>query len=225
MKPFIYIFTLLFFLFCNQACENYNDDPVFPASDFIAEGDYLGVYWPTEAWRSCSPKEVGMDPKKLKELNEEIRLLLEMQINIHSIVIIRKGYIVAEQYYSEEYGPGDLHRIHSCTKSITSALLGITIAQGILSGVDEKMVSFFPEYDIENLSEDKKNITLEHLLTMSSGLEWHEIEYPYGDSRNTFRQWYDGGALVKFVLDRPTVAARGRNSAIVRDHLMCFQHW
>ena len=209
MKYYTYLITILFLLLACIGCENYDDDPRFPASDFIATGDYQGAYWPTEAWRSCSPKEVGMDPKKLKELNEEIRLLLEMQVDIHSLVIIRKGYIVAEQYYSEEYGPGDLHRIHSCTKSITSALLGISLGQGLLNSVDEKMLGFFPEYNIENLSVDKKNITLEHLLTMSSGLEWYEIEYPYGDSRNTYRQWYDSGALVKFVLDRPTIAAPG----------------
>jgi len=71
------------------------------------------------------------------------------------------------------------------------------------------MIDYFPEYDIANLSEDKQNITVEHLLTMSSGLEWHEIEYAYDDDRNTFRQWHDEGATVKFVLDRPTIAPPG----------------
>ncbi|MDX2431326.1 MAG: serine hydrolase [Bacteroides sp.] len=209
MKHYTYLLSIGLLLLAFLGCENYDDDPIFPASDFIAEGEYQGEYWPTVAWRTCDPKDVGMDPKKLKELNEEIRLLLEMEVEIHSMVIIRKGYIVAEQYYSEEYGPDDMHRIHSCTKSITSALLGISLGQGLLNSVDEKMLSFFPEYNIENLSEDKKNISLEHLLTMSSGLEWYEIEYPYGDSRNTFRQWYDGGARVKFVLDLPVIAAPG----------------
>ena len=209
MKRLKDLLSILLLLLSLVACENYNDDPVFPASDFIAGGKYHGEYWPTEAWRTCDPEAVEMDPVKLKELNEEVRVLLEMQVGVQSIVIIRKGYIVAEQYYSDEYGPDDLHRIYSCTKSITSALLGIAIDRGMLSGVDEKMIDFFPGYAIENLTEDKKNITLEHMLTMSSGLEWHEIEYPYGDSRNTFRQWYDGGALVKFVLDQPTIAAPG----------------
>ncbi len=154
-----------------------------------------------------------MDPVKLKELNEEVRTLLDIQVDIHSIIIIRKGYIVAEQYYSEEYGPGDLHRIYSCTKSITSALLGITQKQGLLKSIDENMAGFFPEYDIAYLSEDKQNITVEHLLTMSSGLEWYELEYFYGDDRNTFRQWYDDGATVKFVLDRPTIAPPGEEFA------------
>ena len=198
---------------CVTGCENYDDHPVFPASDFISEGAYEGPYWPEDAWRTCSPKEVGMDPVKLKELNEEVRVLLDLQVEVHSIIIVRKGYIVAEQYYSNEYGPGDLHRIHSCTKSITSALLGITGNQGLLNGLDEKMTGYFPGIDIANLSKEKEEITVEHLLTMSSGLDWHEIEYAYDDDRNTFRQWYAEGATVKFVLDRPTIAPPGKEFA------------
>ena len=136
-----------------------------------------------------------------------------MQVNVHSIVIVRKGYIVAEQYYSDDYGPEDLHRIYSCTKSINSALLGITIEQGYLSGVNEKMIDFFPEYEIENLTDDKRNITLEHLLTMSSGLEWYEMEYPNGDNRNNLRKWDDNGGRVKFVKDKPNVAQTVENFA------------
>jgi len=212
MKTITWLASLLLLLYL-AGCENYDDHPIYPASDFISDGEYNGAYWPTKEWRECSPEELGMDPVKLKELNEEIRLLLEMQVEIHSLIIIRKGYIVAEQYYSDEYGPGDLHRIHSCTKSITSALLGIAKMKGLLGDLDNRMTGYFPDIDIANLSEDKKNISIEHLLTMSSGLEWYEIEYPYGDDRNTFRQWYDEGATTSFVLDRPTIASPGEEFA------------
>ena len=52
-----------------------------------------------------------MDPLKLKELNEEMRLLMEMEIDVHGVLIVKDGYIVAEQYYSDEFGPDSLHRI------------------------------------------------------------------------------------------------------------------
>ena len=84
MKAYIYIPVLLLFLVFSFGCDKYDDDPVFPASDFISQGAYQGAYWPTGEWRSCAPDEVGMDPEKLKELNEEIRLLLEINIEIHS---------------------------------------------------------------------------------------------------------------------------------------------
>lgn len=203
----VLVFFLILVLY--SACETYDDDPVFPASDFIAEGKYLGDYWPTMEWRSCAPDEVGMDPKKLKELNEEIRLLLEMNIEIHSLIIIKDGYIVAEQYYSDEYGPEDLHRIYSCTKSLTSAMLGIVSGDGLLGSLDQAMISFFPEYEIQNMTQEKEAISIEHLLTMSGGLEWYELEYPYSDERNTFRQWSNSGGGLKYVLDRPMIASPG----------------
>ena len=206
-----YIALLLGILIPFTGCEKYDDDPVFPASAFIAEGVYQGAYWPSSGWRSCAPDEVGMDPKKLKELNEEVRLLLEMNIDIHSILIVKDGYIVAEQYYSDEYGPDDLHRVYSCTKSLTSALLGIASGKGLLGGLDQLMVDFFPEYEIANMSDEKAAINIEHLLTMSAGLEWYELEYPYGDARNTFRDWSDSGGGVKYVLDRPMIAAPGED--------------
>lgn len=205
----ILLYVLLCFLSISPGCEKYDDDPIFPASDFISDGTYQGAYWPTETWRECDPEEVGMSPKKLKELNEEIRLLLELHIEVHSIIIVKDGYIVAEQYYSENYGANDLHRIYSCTKSLTSALLGIASGQGTLGGLDQKMTSFFPEYEIQNLSGDKKAINIEHLLTMSAGLEWYELEYPYMDERNTFRNWSDGGGGLKYVLDLPMLTVPG----------------
>jgi CubicO group peptidase (beta-lactamase class C family) len=209
MKQMSILLAALWLLSLSPGCEKYDDDPTFPASDFISTGDYLGDYWPTDAWRECDPEEVGMDPKKLKELNAEIRLLLEINIEVHSIVVIKDGYIVAEQYYSDDYGPDDLHRIYSCTKSLTSAMLGIASGKNLLGGLDQKMTSFFPEYEIQNMSDDKMAIDLEHLLTMGAGLEWYELEYQYGDERNTFRNWSDSGGGVKFVLDQPMVAIPG----------------
>jgi CubicO group peptidase (beta-lactamase class C family) len=73
------------------------------------------------------------------------------------------------------------------------------------------MVDFFPEYEIANMSDDKAAINIEHLLTMSPGLEWYELEFPYGDPRNTFRDWSDSGGGVKYVLDRPMIAAPGED--------------
>jgi CubicO group peptidase (beta-lactamase class C family) len=209
MKQLTMLFTVLWLFALSPGCEKYDDDPIFPASDFIAGGSYLGDYWPTEAWRECDPEEVGMDPEKLKELNAEIRLLLEMHIEIHSIVVIKDGYIVAEQYYSDDYGQDDLHRIYSCTKSLTSAMLGIASGKGQLGSIEMKMTSFFPEYEIQNMSDDKEAISIEHLLTMSAGLEWYELEYAYGDERNTFRNWSDSGGGVKFVLGQPMVSVPG----------------
>jgi len=210
MKVILSILIALFFsFFILRSCESYEEDPDFPSADFISTGKFQGAYWPTESWKTCAPDQLGIDPKKLRELNEEILLLLEMHVDIHSVLIIKDGYIVAEQDYSEKYSADSLHPIYSCTKSITSSLFGIAIQEGLLQGLDCEMLDFFPEIEVQNLTEQKERITLKHLLTMSTGLEWYEMEYPYSDDRNTFRQWIDQGGGVQFVLDRPMVADPG----------------
>ena len=144
-----------------------------------------------------------MDEEKLGKMNEEFAILLELHAAMHSVIVIRKGYIVAEQYYSEEYSKDSLHRIYSCTKSFTSAALGIAMDEGYLSSVDQKIVDFFPEYTLENPDPQKNEITIHDFLTMSAGLEWKEIDYPYDDDRNSYNLWMASDDHVKYVLDRP----------------------
>ncbi len=175
----------------------------FPASEFIKTGDYQGIYFPTNGWRECDPGEVNMDTEVLKNMNDEIAYLVENDYEIHSVIIIRKGYIVAEQYYSRYFDQETEHKIHSCTKSFISALIGIAIAEGSIKGIDDKMIDYFGDYEIKNMSPQKQNITLEHMLTMSAGLDWNELDYLYSDPQNTHSQWKNSDDWIQFVLDRP----------------------
>lgn len=197
------------FLVHLSACEKGEPDTRFPADEFIAEGTWTGAYWPTSGWRYCKPEEVGMDSEKLKELNDEILLLLELHVDVNSVMIIKDGYVVAEQYYSDEYSADSLHSIYSCTKSLTSALMGIAMSQGFIRDVDVLMTEYFQEYEIANMTVAKQAISLEHLLTMSAGFEWFELEYPYGDERNTFYNFVRSNNRVQFALDRPMSADPG----------------
>ena len=198
---------LLFLIF--SACEKEEQEVPFPSDDFIAGGRWSGAYWPTSEWRFCRPEEVGMDSDKLRELNDEILLLLELHVDVHSVTIIKDGYIVAEQYYSEEYSADSLHAIFSCTKSLTSALLGISIEEGFIEDEYVLMCDHFQDHEMMNLTESKQSVTLWHLLTMSAGFEWYELEYPYGDDRNTFYNFVRSGDRVQFVLDLPMSADPG----------------
>jgi CubicO group peptidase (beta-lactamase class C family) len=190
-------------------CEKENENQLYPSSAFISEGYYSGDYWPTDGWKTCRPEEVGMNSAKLKELNEEVLLLLKLHIDINSVLVVRNGYIVAEQYYSDDYGMETLHSVYSCTKSITAAMIGIAIDRKYIPDENTLMTGFFPEYEIENLTDDKQKITLKHMLTMSAGLDWHEMDYLIDDDRNTINQWASSDDRVKFVLDRPMVAVPG----------------
>jgi CubicO group peptidase (beta-lactamase class C family) len=198
------IYFLIVLLSSLTGCkkESATPDP-FPTGAFIKSGEYLGEYYPTEDWRECEPGEVGMDAGLLTDLNDEIARLVEMDYDIHSVLIIKDGYIVAEQYYSKYFDEETWHKLHSCTKSFASALIGIAIREGYIEGTDEKMIDFFQDYDIENMSPAKQRITLEHMLTMSAGLDWDELDYLYSDPQNTHYQWRRSDDMIKFVLDRP----------------------
>ncbi|GHO48347.1 serine hydrolase domain-containing protein [Ktedonospora formicarum] len=87
---------------------------------------------------------------------------------MRSILIVRSGYLLFEQYY-QGAGPLHYHNINSITKSITSALVGIALQEGLLSSLDQCLLPFFPHYFPDDVR--KQDITIRHLLTMSSGFQ------------------------------------------------------
>jgi len=145
------------------------------------------IYWPTEAWRVATPAKQGMDAALLQQMLDAID---ERDLNIDSVVVVRNGYIVTEKYYSP-YKRATLHDTYSITKSVVSALIGIAIQAGYINSVDDPVLDFYPEGTFEYDDALKRSITLEHLLTMSSGLEWDF------DEMVSSRDW------VQSVLDQP----------------------
>jgi CubicO group peptidase (beta-lactamase class C family) len=119
---------------------------------------------------------------------------------IRSVLIIRNGYIVWESYYNPTYGPDHQGNIYSCTKSVTSALIGMTIEEGQIADVNETLLSFFPDRTIANRTAEKEAITLEHVLTMTSGLAWDE--WPYGPT-SSYTHLVNSPDWVQYVLDQP----------------------
>lgn len=124
-------------------------------------------YWPTKGWREATPEEHGMKSGKLADMLGFVRA---NQHGVESILICRNGYLVLDAYVYP-FQKNTRHILHSCTKSVTSALIGVAVEQGHLQGIDQSVLDFFPDITPANMSEDKKKITLEHLLMMAPGLE------------------------------------------------------
>lgn len=72
-------------------------------------------------------------------------------------------------------GPTDRAHVFSVTKSVLSALVGIALDDGILGSLDDDLRMLLPEYRQE-MSADVSAITLEQLVTMSSGLPDDTLE-------------------------------------------------
>ena len=84
----------------------------------------------------------------------------------------------------------------------------MAIDQGLIEGVDEKALAYFPEY--AHLSDEGKDaITLEHLLTMTSGLEWNEMGLPYTNRGNDLIQLFWVSDPIEYILSKPVVHEPG----------------
>ena len=156
-------------------------------------------YWPTEGWRNSTPESQGMNSTVLDDVLDYIN---RYGYNIDGMLVVRHGYIVYETNPSG-FSLTRLHTIQSCTKSFTSTVVGIAIHEGYLESVDEKIVDIFENRTIENLDAMKENMTVEHCLSMSSGLEWHEHDIPYEEPENDLFAMYRSNDMYQYVLDRP----------------------
>ena len=158
-------------------------------------------------WKTATPQSQGLDNLILLNLDSKIRA--GDYGEVHSLLVIRNGFLVFERYY-RGYDVNRKHIIYSVTKSFTSALVGIALEQGHIDNLGHNVLSFFPEYDeYDNLTPDKEAIVLEDVLTMRMGTFWDEFTYPFDDTRNSIYQIIHSPDWVKYVLDLPMVEPPG----------------
>jgi CubicO group peptidase (beta-lactamase class C family) len=149
-------------------------------------------YWPTSGWKSSTPKMQGMDSAKLLIAVEFIQNRLP---DAYSLLVVKNGYLVFEKYFRNG-SPERVAVIHSVTKSVMSALIGIALDKGYLNSVNQKLIEFFPEYITDELDPRKKEIRLKHLLTMSAGFRWN-------DRGSIFMGWYYSPDWGQFTIQLP----------------------
>ena len=143
---------------------------------------------------------------------------------IHSMLIYRRDKLVFEKYFeghkyqwdAKKY-QGELvqwnrtmkHPVMSCTKSITSACIGIANDKGFIESVNQSIFDYLSDH--QHLKTNNKNyITIEHLLTMTSGLAWDEWNAAHGGQlTNDYDHLYVVDDQIKAVLERPWWAAPG----------------
>jgi CubicO group peptidase (beta-lactamase class C family) len=117
-----------------------------------------------EDWEVSTPEEQGLDPVLVAEMYYDAA---ELE-TIYSLLVIKNGYLIAEDYFNE--GSVDQKdRLQSMTKSYTSALVGIALEEGCISSVDQKMLDFFPEVAGKITDPRKEQITIRNMLEMRAG--------------------------------------------------------
>lgn len=147
-------------------------------------------------WEVRPPERWGLDRAGL---DRTFRRAARME-PLNGLLVARRGTLVAEEYWDGMSARRDVN-VKSASKSVISALVGIALREGVIDGLDQRVVEFFPEYVGDEDDPRKREITVRDLLTMRSGLESTSFE-GYG-------RWVAGDDWVRGVLERPMVTDPG----------------
>jgi CubicO group peptidase (beta-lactamase class C family) len=172
-----------------------------------------------------APDEQGLDPQVLNRVHRELNAKLYGYTD--SFLVIRNGYEVMNEkyeidyekinrgrdqnpnlynYYNTQWHPfyqdSELHTLQSITKSVTALVIGVAGQRGDFPPLNAPAIAYLDGYEIED-EEHKKEITIEDLLTMRSGIFWNEADLPVGDEQNTVTQMETSEDWIQYVLGLP----------------------
>ncbi len=144
----------------------------YPLSSFAKQRKY----WPTRAWQQKKLESIKVDKKQFDIFISYVfpQQTIKQQkkrkgIRTNGLVIIKNGYLVYEKY-SSPYHKNKPHLLWSVSKSISNALIGIALKEKKL-GLNDLAYKYYPVLDKEG---GYRDITINHLMQMSSGLYWDE---------------------------------------------------
>ena len=130
----------------------------------IAKGE--AVQWPE-----------AVDYNK-EEISPALRARLEQNKSI-AFTVIQNDSILYETYWGIGSRSSRTNSF-SMAKSVVGMLIGVAIQEGYIESIDQKITDFITEYDHPGTHYNTE-VTIKHLLTMSSGMDWHEDYYnPFG---------------------------------------------
>lgn len=123
-------------------------------------------------------------------------------LDLRSCLISQQGQLVLE-YYRNDHTAKEIAKINSCTKSILSALTCIAMDQGQLPPPETPITEFYPQL-VKDSDTRKHEITLQHLLTMSAGINWTEF-----GGQKSFPRMTKSTHWVNFVIEQRLMNSPG----------------
>jgi CubicO group peptidase (beta-lactamase class C family) len=151
---------------------------------------------------SCTNKEVSTSlPRSVPEAegvsSRDIITFLDSAATskheFHSFMFLRHGKVIAEGWWNP-FRPDLKHTLYSTSKSFTSTAVALAVKEKKLS-IEDKVISFFPEYLPDSVSPFLAELKIKHLLTMSVGQR--------SESSSTSTDW------IKTFLETPVVNEPG----------------
>ncbi len=155
----------------------------------------------TLLWESDAPENHGMDPEQFQLLHQALETS-----PVYGMLTVKDGVII-DEYYQDGYSADSVFPLHSCSKSFTGTLVGIAIQQGYIHSVDDLLSDYLPQV-LEQEDAGKHQITLRHLLTHTSGLEWYEW-----NGASNWEEFRSAENWVDYILNRQLVHQPGSTFA------------
>lgn len=116
------------------------------------------------------------------------------------LVVIKNGKLIAEAYAQGDEDIKKIDNIQSCTKSLTSILVGIALEEGLIKSFQDPIYNYLSEYFDENL--DKRKISIRNCLTLEAGLD-------YQGGKDSEKMVNFKGSSIQYVLEKQMVADTG----------------
>jgi CubicO group peptidase (beta-lactamase class C family) len=191
------------------------------ASDFYPRGrptvpyTYASPLAFDDGWQTASLEDVGISRTGIEKF---IQMLVDTPIDsvssqeIHGVLIARHGKLVLEEYFHGEHREKP-HDTRSAGKSLSATLVGAAIKAGM--PVDAAS----PVYQMMNggtfppdLEPRKRSLTVEHLLTMSAGLDCDDGDPKSPGGEDTMQQQTEQPDYYKFALALKMIRSPGEKS-------------
>ena len=164
-----------------------------------------------DGWAVNSLESAGLDRSAMDALTD--KLARDIHPNAHAVLIQHGDELVYEQYFEgrdEMWGlelgrvkftRADRHDLRSVSKSVTALLLGIALGEHPDKHLDTPILDYFPDY-ADRAHTDYARITLRHVLTMTDGIHWNEMQVPYSNPQNDEIQLYYAKDPYAYVFDQ-----------------------
>ncbi len=153
-----------------KAILNYSDAHI--AADFGSRKPRFSISPAAEPLERSTPESEGVSGERIADFLDE--LYEDLSLNMHNVMILRHGKIIAATSFGKQ-NINSMKMTFSACKSIVSLAIGMLCDEGRLS-LDDKICGYFQE-ELGAISRLKlRELTVEHLLTMSSGVVFNEAE-------------------------------------------------
>jgi CubicO group peptidase (beta-lactamase class C family) len=119
--------------------------------------------------RRATPESMGVRSESVLDFIDSIE---SAELELHSLMLLRGGKVLAEGWW-KPYRRDDLHLLYSLSKSFASSAVGFAVSEGLL-GLDDTVVSFFPNDVPKDASANLLAMRVRHLLSMSTGQDSDE---------------------------------------------------